>query len=124
MKRRLVLLGALVAAAFVASASSCKLDPLTDGPDELSPLVIPAEPDCDPLVPEVCGMPFPSSKWLAKDASTKTGYRLTFGPTTLPANDKGVHVDPAPYARLDGFGVGVPAMAFIEGLDASNLPDE
>src|SRR5690242_20058284 len=74
-----------------------------------APLDIPDDPDCDPIVPEVCAMPFPSTRWLKKDPARATGYTLSFGPTTLPANEDGVHVDPAPYARLDGFGVGVPA---------------
>ncbi|MFO0615839.1 MAG: hypothetical protein U0414_24810 [Polyangiaceae bacterium] len=108
----------------VSAGASCKLEPLPGPPPPPAPLDIPDDPDCDPLVPEVCGMPFPSSRWLAEDGSTKTGYRLAFGPTTLPANDKGVHIDPAPYRRLDGFGVGVPAVVFFEGLDGSNLPDE
>lgn len=87
-------------------------------------LNIPDDPDCDPLVPENCAMPFPSSKWLAPDDSRPTGYKLAFGPKTLPANKQGVHIDPAPYARLDGFGVGVPAVAFFADLDGSDLPDE
>ncbi len=88
------------------------------------PLVIPNDPDCDPLVPEVCGMPFPSSLWLAADPTRVTGYTLKFGSKTLPANKTGVHVDPAPYTRLDGYGVGVPALAFFPDLDGSDLPDE
>jgi hypothetical protein len=90
----------------------------------LEPLDIPDDPDCDPLVPEVCAMPFPSSRWLAPDSKRVTGYTLTFGATTLPQNKKGVHVDPEPYKRLDGFGVGVPAVAFFPELDGSDLPDE
>jgi len=93
----------------------------TTGPQ---PLDIPDDPDCDPLVPEVCAMPFPSSLWLAADKSTETGYSLTFGATTLPKNQKGVHIDPEPYKRLDGYGVGVPAVAFFPDLDGSDLPDE
>lgn len=96
----------------------------TESQTPLAPLDIPADPDCDPLVPEVCGMPFPSSKWLVPDPSRKTGYTLTFGATTLPANNKGVHVDPAPYLRLDGFGVGAPAIAYFADLDGANLPGE
>lgn len=88
------------------------------------PLEIPDEPDCDPLVPAVCGLPFPSSKWLAADPGTATGYRVAFGATTLPANVMGVHIDPAPYARMDGFGVGSPAVVFFEGLDGSDLAGE
>src|SRR4051812_33115687 len=91
--------------AVVAASAGCQSEPTT----EPKPLQIPNDPDCDPLVPEVCGMPFPSSRWLAPDATRATGYTLSFGATTLPANVNGVHVDPAPYERLDGFGVGVPA---------------
>ncbi len=96
------------------------------GPGEATPapLDIPDDPDCDPLVPEVCAMPLPSSRWLSPDKSRVTGYTLTFGPTTLPRNPMGVHVDPSPYARLDGFGVGAPAIAFFPDLDGSRLPGE
>ncbi len=93
----------------------------TEGP---KPLNIPDEPDCDPLVPQVCSMPFPSSKWLVPDASRATGFTLTFGKTTLPQNSQGVHVDGTAYQRLDGFGVGTPAVAFFPQLDGSNLPGE
>ncbi len=90
----------------------------------LATLHIPDEPDCDPLVPEVCGMPFPSSQWLVADPTRKTGLRLELGATTLPANASGIHVDPAPYRRLDGYGVGVPAVAFFADLDGADLPGE
>jgi hypothetical protein len=109
-------------AATVALLFSCATE--TSPNQEPSPLDIPDDPDCDPLVPEVCGMPFPSSKWLVEDAQRVTGYTLTFGPTTLPKNTAGVHVDPAPYRRLDGFGVGSPAVAYFPNLDGSLLPGE
>ncbi len=108
--------------AFALASSACSSGAADDV--GLRPLAIPDDADCDPLVPEICAMPFPSSKWLAPDAARKTGYALKFGAKTLPANKSGVHVDPAPYRRLDGFGVGVPAMAFFADLDATNLPDE
>lgn len=124
MKRAAMLSLVCVAGLAAGLGGACKLEPLPGGKPQETPLVIPDDPDCDPLVPDVCGMPFPSSKWLATDASTTTGYRLTFGPTTLPANVDGVHMDPAPYARLDGFGVGSPAVVFFPDLDGANLPDE
>jgi hypothetical protein len=96
-------------------------DPGTTPP---RPLQIPDDPDCDPLVPEVCAMPLPSSRWLVPDKTRVTGYTLSFGKTTLPRNSMGVHVDPAPYTRLDGFGVGAPAVTFFPDLDGSDLPDE
>lgn len=113
-----------LAAAPVACDSAESTGPGTTTTTETETLDIPDDPDCDPLVPEVCAMPFPSSRWLAKDPGRATGYTLTFGPTTLPATKQGVHVDPAPYARLDGFGVGVPAVAFFPDLDGGDLPDE
>lgn len=110
----------------------CLLGPLTgcneESPpnpvDEPRPLEIPDDPNCDPLVPEVCGMPFPSSLWLAPDEGTATGYRLRFGDSTLPANLSGVHVAKEPYERLDGFGVGSPALAYFPNVDGNLLPDE
>lgn len=120
------LLRALPLVGLLASLAACGSETDTTGTTSttLKPLDIPDDPDCDPLVPEVCGMPFPSSKWLATDASRQTGYKLAFGPTTLPATNKGVHVDPAPYERLDGFGVGAPAVTFFADLDGSDLPGE
>jgi hypothetical protein len=93
----------------------------TTGSEQLH---IPDDPDCDPLVPEVCAMPYPSSRWLAPDPARVTGYTLTFGPTTLPATKGGIHIDPAPYARFDGYGLGVPAVTYFPDLDGSDLPDE
>ncbi|MBK8259434.1 MAG: hypothetical protein IPK82_43110 [Polyangiaceae bacterium] len=119
-----VLIGSLFLSACADSESTQGGTTTTATSTETPTLNIPDDPDCDPLVPEVCGMPFPSSKWLAADSSRVTGYTLSFGPTTLPANQKGKHVDPAPYKRLDGYGVGVPAVAFFADLDGSDLPDE
>ena len=38
---------------------------------------------CDPLVPDVCGLPFPSNAWLVDDPATPTGHHVQFGPQTL-----------------------------------------
>ncbi len=82
------------------------------------------DPDCDPLVPEVCAMPWPSNLYLAPDEARDTGYTLTFGATSLPANRTRQHIDPAPYLRADGYSVGTPILAVFANLDAANLPDE
>ena len=84
----------------------------------------PPNPDCDPLVPESCAMPWPSSLYLVEDDERETGYTLTFGPTTLPANILEDHIAPDPYTRMDGYGLGVPIMAIFRNLDAAALPDE
>ena len=63
-------------------AADAELPPDMDpGP----PLPSPYE-DCDPLVPQSCAMPWPSNLYLAEDDTRETGYTVTFGATTLPAN--------------------------------------
>lgn len=81
-------------------------------------------PDCDPLLPAQCAFPWPSSLYLVEDASRATGYTLTFGATTLPANQDGVHIDPAPYRRMDGFGVSTPLLVLFPELDVAGMPND
>jgi hypothetical protein len=96
-----------------------------DAPDAPPPDLGPLSADCDPLDPEVCSLPWPSNLYLQPDTSTATGFRLQFGPTTLPANRAGVHVDPAAYTHLDGYAVSTPIMVQLSNLDpATNLPSE
>jgi len=90
-------------------------------PDTTAPL--PAA-DCDPLDPSFCALPWPSSLYLVADDSRATGYTLTFGPTSLPANLDGVHIDPAPYRRRDGYGLHDPVLVHFDGLDVTGLPTE
>lgn len=84
----------------------------------------PVNDDCDPLMPTVCSFPWPSNLYLAEDAERVTGYTLRFGATTLPASTANLHVNPAPYERMDGYGPGQPIMVHFPNLDASGLPDE
>ena len=60
--------------------------------EDAPPADVPTGPlsGCDPLDPALCALPFPSSHFLVEDASTPTGLRLNFGPTTLPSNRDGV----------------------------------
>lgn len=80
--------------------------------------------DCDPLDEGACALPWPSNLYLRPDPARRTGYTLTFGPTSLPANDSRVHPDPALFQRLDGYGVGVPIMALFPNLDVRAMADE
>ena len=59
--------------------------------------------DCDPLMPQRCSLPWPSNLYLVEDESRETGVTLTFGPTTLPANRDGQHINPEAWKRLDGW---------------------
>ncbi len=82
------------------------------------------DPACDPLIPERCTIPWPSNRYLVDDDTTETGYRLQFDPTSLPSNFRGVHIDPTPYARFDGYGPGSPPLVFFHDLDASSFATE
>lgn len=84
----------------------------------------PLDPQCDPLDPAACALPWPSSLYLAPDPGRVTGYSLSFGPGTLPSNLAGDPIDPAPYARLDGYSPATAMMARFPNLDASGLPGE
>ena len=75
----------LVVAALMCGACSSTPDALaTDG--------------CDPLVPDVCGFPFPSNAWLVDDAKTPTGHHVQFGKKTLPPQ-RSKATDPTPWTR-------------------------
>lgn len=82
------------------------------------------EGDCDPLVEAQCALPWPSNLYLRADARRRTGYTLTFGAASLPANPSGVHVDPTPFKQLDGYGVGTPIMVQFPNLDVSMMATE
>lgn len=79
---------------------------------------------CDELDPGHCALPWPSNYFLKADATRPTGYTLEFGEESLPMNRDGVHIDPAPYKRMDGYGLGSPAVALFPNVDASNFADE
>lgn len=82
------------------------------------------EGDCDPLDPSECAYPWPSSLYLRRDATRRTGYALTFGATSLPANVGGNHIDPRPLQRLDGYGLGSPVMVRFPNVDISAMATE
>jgi hypothetical protein len=80
--------------------------------------------DCDPLDESACSLPWPSNLYLRSDTTRATGYTLQFGPTSLPANERGRHPDAEIYQRLDGYGLGVPIMTLFPHLDVSAMADE
>jgi hypothetical protein len=80
--------------------------PAKKHPEPTSPfcgLSVDPTPDCDPLIEERCILPFPSSRFLEPDPATPTGLRIHYGPTSLPANTSGKHVEPTDWNTLDGF---------------------
>lgn len=80
---------------------------------------------CDFLVPEVCLYPYPSSFFLRADPTTPTGFRMNYARAAMPANQRGLHVDPTEWNTLDGFSPGAMMLVlFPEGVDPerSGLP--
>lgn len=123
-------------------------DASADDPEEMGP---PAEPDmppeatdmppamdlgeleppesypvteCDPLMTAHCNYPWPSNLYLAPDEERATGYTLTFGEISLPRGRGSGHIDPAPYRRLDGYGLGATGHVYFEDLDISQMATE
>lgn len=89
--------------------------------------VAPNDP-CDFLIDERCVLPYPSSHFLAADASTPTGVRVRYPADGLPANTSGKHIDPTDWNTLDGFSPGPVILALFPDtghavdLDASDAP--
>jgi hypothetical protein len=65
--------------------------------------------DCDPLVPEFCGYPFPSNVYTVEDSGTASGRRVSFGDEFLRNNDSG------PWDLSDGFSAGTPILTYFPG---------
>jgi hypothetical protein len=81
-------------------------------------LTVDPNPDCDPLVEDSCILPYPSSRFLVPDASTPTGLRVHYGPSSLPNNQSGKHVEPADWNTLDGFSPAPMIMALFPDTGA------
>lgn len=84
-------------------------------PREAGDRTPPPAADCDPLDPVHCLLPFPSNSSMVADASTETGLRMAFDPSSLGVDD-----DPSFLNLADGFSriTGV-AVAFDQVLDPS-----
>lgn len=84
----------------------------------------PTEPvgACDPLVPEVCALPFPSDHFLRADPTTPSGVRLALAPDALPVDLDGAQVPPDRFNVLDGFSTLAGAIAWLPGATDTGLP--
>ena len=120
MNKRLALLLAVPVGLAAACSSSSSGLSTTSASSTASPALL--GEDCDPIDPGECGFPFPSNVWRAADPRTKTGYHLAFGPTTLPEYSPGKHIDPAPWARKDGFSPGAAMLVYWPDVSLQGLP--
>jgi len=78
--------------------------------------------DCDPMVPQECGFPFPSSVWTMPDSTMATGVHVYFGPKTLPNSVKNQRVSSSMFATRDGFSPGATILTYLPGATATGLP--
>ena len=107
-----------------AGEDAASADGAVDGAADIAPPVGTITPDCDPLMPSRCSLPWPSSLYLVPDESRETGYTLTFGADTLPRNHLDAPVGAEPFLDLDGYGVGTTIVVDFPGLDITSLPRE
>ncbi|CAM9882608.1 unnamed protein product, partial [Ectocarpus fasciculatus] len=89
---------------------------------------------CDPLDTTLCALPFPSSFFLEEDAAESssspeattaaargTGYRVSFGPKSLPYTRGRTNVSPDSVNAYDGFSTLAPILFYLEGMSASGF---
>src|SRR5881398_3168012 len=73
---------------------------------------------CDFIVGgSTCLAPFPDDYYTVATRKTATGRRVHIARSAMPANTKGVHIDPAQWNRNDGFSPGITIIIRIPGLD-------
>lgn len=80
--------------------------------------------DCDPLAPDYCGAPFPSSFYLREDSFSATGWRVQLGATTLPYTDQdeiAYQPEPTLWNELDGFSPLTPLVTLFPGQGDSGF---
>src|SRR5438094_745473 len=79
--------------------------------------------ECDVLVPEHCGFPFPSNVALVDDATTKTGKRVKFKQGALPQHN-GNPTDPKTWDDHDGFSPNQTLVTLIPYATTVGLPTQ
>jgi len=79
--------------------------------------------DCDPLVPEHCGFPFPSNTALKDDPSTPTKKRVAFKAAALP-EWKFKPTNPDNYADMDGFSPSATILTLLPYATTTGLPHQ
>lgn len=85
---------------------------------------------CEPMVPQTCMLPFPSSHFLvSSDGTTDSNYKMNIQSNSLPFIKAGRHLSPNVINSYDGFSVLSPILWYLPGdniekqlVDNDNLP--
>jgi len=104
-----------------AAASSSSEDGTTGG-DKLDDPHWP-NLECDPLVPEHCGLPFPNNVFSVVDDTTPAGRRLAISSAAMPRPNSGALADPAAFNERDGFSVAGTLLAYLPGATTTGFAD-
>lgn len=94
----------LFASVVLALACASPTEPDLDEAAQIDALL--AEPDSIPTctaADPTCLLPWPSSRFLVDDPTTRTRHRVQLPAEYMPVNAYGVPVDPAPWNASDGF---------------------
>jgi hypothetical protein len=80
---------------------------------------------CNPISLDHCMLPWPSSFYLKKDSSTKTGYRVSYPEEAMPKDKEGEPVSPERHNLTDGYSVGSQILAYFKsGVSSVGLPGQ
>jgi hypothetical protein len=115
--------GTATAVAMAAAGAALLIGPVAAGARP-APAKLLAQVDlkdaarCDFIAGGDCLFPFPSDRFTVADRRTPTGRRIHFTRAALPANAKGVHIDPTELNRNDGFSPGQEIVLQVPGLQA------
>ncbi|MFT5683454.1 MAG: hypothetical protein ACI8RZ_004386, partial [Myxococcota bacterium] len=71
---------------------------------------------CDPLILEVCALPFPSTAMMTPDDTTASGWRMAIPEAGLPVDIDGVVTDPWAWNERDGFSTWGPLVFWLADL--------
>lgn len=97
------------------------VEPDASDPDAGPP---PRRPECENLNPHHCLFPWPSSRYLVDDPTSRTGKRLALPSEAMPVNRGRDPVDPAPYNAQDGFSAMTSMITVFPGdIDTTDLAD-
>ncbi len=103
--------------AFTAFIAGCGDEPTFSAPDRAEGDRTPQSAACGDSDEMRCLLPWPSSHYLEKDPTSKTGVRISVAPTSLQFED-----DPASLSLADGFSRITPIVAgFKSPLDPASV---
>ncbi|PRQ04595.1 hypothetical protein [Enhygromyxa salina] len=77
--------------------------------------------DCDPLLPDYCGFPYPNNVFSIDDPDSPTGRRLAFSGALVPESN-GYQPDPDAWVDSDGFSPASTLLAYFPGVSLQGLP--